>query len=361
MRKQETTQQEMFSYRTLEERVPAQHPLRKLKALVDEILSSMDATFEKLYSHRGRPSIPPERLLRASLLQVMFSIRSERQLVQHIEFNLLYRWFVGLPMDDEVWAATTFTENRDRLFTEAVMREFFGKVRTLAQWKKLMSNEHFTVDGTLIEAWASHKSFVPREDSDKPPEEGGKNPTVDFKGEKRCNETHVSRTDPDARLYKKSAGAKSQLGFLAHALMENRNGLVVDAEVTEASGTAECKAALQMVERTVPVGSTLGADRGYAARAFVKRLRAAKVTPHVATKKTGSVIDGRTTRHPGYAVSLKKRKRVEEIFGWAKTVGGLRKTRFIGLAKVKAQTIFTFACYNLTRMMTLLGERLSAL
>jgi len=351
----------MFSYRTLEERIPANHPMRKLKVLVDGILSSMDASFEKLYSRWGRPSIPPERLLRASLLQVLFSIRSERQLVQHIEYNLLYRWFVGLSMDDEVWSATTFSENRDRIFTESVMREFFGKVVALAQWKKLMSNEHFTVDGTLIDAWASQKSFVRRDGSDDPPESGGKNPTVDFKGEKRSNETHVSRTDPDARFFKKSAGDKSRPCYMGHALMENRSGLVVDVEATKATGTAECEAAIQMIERTVPSGSTVGSDKGYDRAGFVQEMREVGVTPHVAAKKCGSAIDGRTTRHLGYAVSLKKRKLVEEIFGWAKTVGGLRKSRFIGLAKVKAQTIFTFACYNLTRMATLFGWRLSAL
>ena len=360
MRRPDTTQHAMFSYRTLEERIPANHPLRKLRVVVDGILVSMHSTFEQLYSRTGRPGIPPERLLRASLIQVLFSIRSERQLVQHIEYNLLYRWFVGLSLDESVWAATTFTENRERLFTEAVMREFFGKVLALAQWKKLTSNEHFTVDGTLIDAWASHKSFVPKDGSGKPPEGGGKNPTVDFKGEKRSNDTHASTTDPEARLFKKSEGDKSRLCYMGHALMENRSGLVVDVETTQATGTAEREAATAMVQRSVPAGSTLGADKGYDTADFVQAMREAKVTPHVAAKKSGSAIDGRTTRHAGYANSLKKRKLVEEIFGWSKTIGGLRKTRFIGLAKVKAQTVFTFACYNLTRMATLFGWRLSA-
>ena len=358
MRRPDTTQHAMFSYQTLEERIPANHPLRKLRVLVDGILASMHATFEQLYTRAGRPSIPPERLLRASLLQVLFSIRSERQLVQHIEYNLLYRWFAGLSMDDDVWAATTFTENRERLFTEAVMREFFGKV--LAQWKKLTSYEHFTVDGTLIDAWVSHKSFVLKDGSGKPPEGGGKNPTVNFKGEKRSNETHASTTDPEARLFKKSEGDKSRLCYMGHALMENRSGLVVDVETTEANGTAEREAATEMVQRSVRAGSTLGADKGYDTAGFVQDMRQAKVTPHVAAKKSGSAIDGRTTRHAGCVVSRKKRKLVEEIFGWAKTVGGLRKTRFIGLAKVTAQTVFTFACYNLARMATLFGWRLSA-
>ncbi|WP_371323871.1 IS5 family transposase [Dechloromonas sp. ZY10] len=360
MRTADTTQHAMFSYRSLEERIPAGHPLRKLRVLVDGILASMNGTFAKLYSHTGRPGIPAERLLRASLIQVLFSIRSERQLVQHIEYNLLYRWFVGLSMDEGIWAATTFTENRDRLFTEDIMREFFGKVVALAQWKRLTSHEHFTVDGTLIEAWASMKSFVSKDGSGKPPEGGGKNPTVDFKGEKRSNETHASTTDDQARLFKKSAGDKSRLCYMGHALMENRNGLVVDVEATQATGKAEREAALRMTARTMKAGSTLGADKGYDTADFVQSLREMKVTPHVAAKQSGSAIDGRTTRHAGYAVSLKKRKLVEEIFGWSKTIGGLRKTRLIGLAKVKAQTVFTFACYNLTRMATLFGWRLSA-
>lgn len=359
MRKSDTTQPVMFSYRTLEERIPVNHPLRKLRILVDGVLASMDGTFEKLYSRVGRPGIAPERLLRASLLQILFSIRSERQLVQHIEYNLLYRWFVGLSLDEDVWAFSTFSENRERLFSEAVMREFFGKVVSLAQWKRLVSSEHFTVDGTLIDAWASQKSFVAKDGSGKPPEGRGRNPDVDFKGEKRSNETHASSTDPDARLFKKSAGDKSRLCYMGHALMENRNGLVVDVETTEASGTAEREAAKRMVERSVPKGSTLGADKGYDAADFVAAMREVRVTPHVAAKRIGSALDGRTIRHAGYAVSLKKRKLVEEIFAWAKTVGGLRKTRFIGLAKVKAQTILTFACYNLTRMATLFGWRLS--
>ncbi|HQE11085.1 MAG TPA: IS5 family transposase [Bacillota bacterium] len=359
MRRPDTTQPAMFSYRTLEERIPASHPLRKLRVVVDGILGAMQATFEQLYSRTGRPGIPPERLLRASLLQVLFSIRSERQLVQHIEYNLLYRWFVGLSMDEDVWAATTFTENRERLFSEAVMREFFGEILTLAQWRKLTSNEHFTVDGTLIDAWASQKSFVPKDGSGKPPEGGGKNPAVEFKGEKRSNETHASTTDPEARLFKKSEGDKSRLCYRGHALMENRSGLVIDVETTQATGKAEREAATRMVQRSVPAGSTLGADKGYDTADFVRAMRDAKVTPHVAAKKSCSAIDGRTTRHAGYVVSLRKRKLVEEIFGWAKTVGGLRKTRFIGLAKVRVQTIFTFACYNLTRMATLFGWRLS--
>lgn len=361
MRSPDVTQSAIFSYRTLEQRIPQTHPLRKLREMVDDILGSMHAEFEVLYSHSGRPSIAPERLLRASLIQTLYSIRSERQLVQHLDFNLLYRWFVGLDMDDPVWDHSVFSKNRERLLNEAVARSFFGKVLVLAEWQGLVSGEHFTVDGTLIEAWASLKSFVPRDGSGTPPPDGGKNPTVDFKGERRSNDTHASTTDPEARLYKKAEGEKSRLCYLGHALMENRNALAVDVETTPASGTAEREAAKTMVARTVTgQAATLGADKGYDVAEFVAAMRERHVTPHVAQKKSGSAIDGRTTRHAGYALSLKKRKLVEEIFGWAKTVGGLRKTRFIGLAKVAAQTVFTFAAYNLTRMATIFGWRLNS-
>ena len=360
MRSADVTQSSIFSYRTLEERIPTDHPLRKLRVLVDGVLGSMTNEFDELYARGGRPSIPPERLLRASLIQTLYSLRSERQLVQQIEFNLLYRWFVGLDMDDAVWNHSVFAKNRDRLLNETVARYFFERVLGLAQWSDLASSEHFTVDGTLIAAWASLKSFVPRDGSGKPPEDGGKNPTVDFKGERRSNDTHASTTDPEARLYKKAAGDKADLCFMAHALMENRNGLVVDAELTQATGTAEREAAVTMVARTVSGGATLGADKAYDTAAFVEALRTQGVTPHVAQRKVGSAIDGRTTRHAGYQQSLKKRKLVEQIFGWAKTVGGLRQARFIGLAKVRAQALFTFAAYNLTRMATLYGWRLNS-
>lgn len=360
MRKADVTQHCMYSYRTLEERIPDAHPLRKLRVLVDSILAGMTDDIGALYSRHGRPSIAPERLLRASLLQVLFSIRSERQLVQHLEYNLLYRWFVGMNMDEQAWNHSTFSANRERLFGEAITQKFFTQVLRIAQWQKLVSDEHFTVDGTLIEAWASMKSFVKKDGSGKPPEDGGRNPTVDFKGESRSNDTHHSTTDPDARLYKKGDGEKSRLCYMGHALMENRNGLVVDVQTTHASGTAEREAALAMARRRIGKASaTLGADKGYDAAKFVNDLRAQNITPHVAQKKH-SAIDGRTTRHPGYAVSLKKRKLVEEIFGWSKTVGGLRKTRFVGLAKVTAQTTFTFAAYNLTRLATIFGWRLSS-
>ena len=359
MRSADVTQAAMFSYRTLEERIPREHPLRKLRSLVDGILVTLHAEFEALYAGSGRPSIPPERLLRASLIQTLHTIRSERQLVQHIEYNLLYRWFVGLEMDDAVWDHSSFTKNRERLLNETVARAFFGKVLELAEWQGLVSSEHFTVDGTLIEAWASMKSFKAKDGSSKPPEGSGRNPTVDFKGEKRGNATHASSTDPQARLYKKAESEQSRLCYLGHALMENRTGLAVDMETTLATGTAEREAAKAMVERSLKRGSTLGADKSYDVAEFVRAMRDQGVTPHVARKRVGSAIDGRTTRHAGYAVSLKKRKRVEEIFGWAKTVGSLRKAKFTGLAKVKAQTVFTLIAYNLTRMATIFGWRLN--
>lgn len=361
MRSADLTQSAMFSYRTLEQRIPMKHPLRQLRTFVDEILRSMDADFASLYAQSGRPSIPPERLLRASLIQVLYSIRSERQLVHHIDYNLLYRWFVGLDMDDPVWNHSTFSKNRARLLNESVSRLFFQKILGQAKWHGLVSSEHFSVDGTLIEAWASMKSFKPKDGSGSPPEDGGRNPTVNFKGQTRTNDTHASTTDPQAQLYKKSKGDKSRLCYIGHALMENRNGLVVDVETTQASGTAEREAAKTMVWRSVKAGSTLGADKGYDVAQFVHAMRAHRVTAHVAQKDKGSAIDGRTTRHAGYGVSLKVRKRIEEVFGWAKTVGGLRKTRFVGLKKVKAQTTFTFAAYNLTRMATIFGWRLNTL
>jgi transposase len=360
MRGADITQEDLFSYRTLEERIPADHPLRHLRKVVDILLTTMDAELDALYAKTGRESIPPERLLRASLIQVLFSIRSERQLVQHLDFNLLYRWFVGLTLDDEVWDHSTFSANRERLLNERVCRVFFDRVLRFAEWQNLVSDEHFSVDGTLIEAWASQKSVVRKDGTSPPPEDGGRNPTVNFKGEKRSNETHASRTDPEARLYRKSEGETSRLCYLGHALMENRTGLVVDVLVTQATGTAERDAAKAMLRRTVrKAGATLGADKGYDVPEFVEAVRDDGVTPHVAQKAKGSAIDGRTTRHAGYRTSLTLRKRIEEVFGWAKTVGGLRKTKLRGLKKVAAQTVFTFAAYNLTRMGGLFGWRWS--
>ncbi|MGK5081569.1 IS5 family transposase [Janthinobacterium sp. HLX7-2] len=360
MRKIDVTQYSLYSYRSLEERILDAHPLRKLRVLVDAILASMNDDFQALYSRHGRPSITPERLLRASLILTLFSIRSERQLVQHIEYNLLYRWFVGMNLDEAVWNHSTFSANRERLFSEAMTQRFFAQVLCIAEWQILVSDEHFTVEGTMTEAWASVKSFTKKDGSGPTPSDGGRNATVDFKGEKRSNETRQSTTDPDARLYKKVDGDKARRCYLGHALMESRHGLVVDATTTLATGTAERDAAFIMARRSIKkAGATLGADKGYDAAAFVKQLRSLDVTPHVAQKKH-SAIDERTTRHVGYAVSIKKRKLVEEIFGWSKTIGGLRKARFIGLAKVRTQTTFTFAAYNLTRMATIFGWRLSA-
>lgn len=294
MRKAYVTQHCMYSYRTLEERVPADHPLRKLRVLVDGILLGLHEDIGVLYSRRGRPSIAPERLLHASLLQVLFSIRSERQLVQHLESNLLYRWFVGMNMDEQAWNHSTFSANRERLFGEAMTQKFFAQVLRIAQWQKLVSDEHFTVDGTLIEAWASMKSFVKKDGSGKPPEDGGRNPTIDFKGESRSNDTHHSTTDPDARLYKKGDGEKSRLCYMGHALMENRNGLVVDVQTTHASGTAEREAALAMGRRSVGKASaTLGADKGYDAAGFVNDLRAQNITPHVRRRSTARSMAAR--------------------------------------------------------------------
>jgi len=278
--------------------------------------------------------------------------------VQHIEYNLLYRWFVGLDMDDPVWDHSSFTKNRERLLNEAVGRAFFGKVLELTEWQGRVSSEHFTVDGTLIEAWASMKSFKAKDGSSKPPQDGGRNPTVDYKGEKRSNDTHASTTDPQARLNKKAEREKSRLCYLGHALMENRNGLAVTWKPRWPRVRRSGKRP-ERWWRALKRGSTLGADKNYDVAEFVWALRNHGVTPHVARKKVGSAIDGRTTRHAGYAVSLRKRKRVEEIFGWAKTVGGLRKAKFIGLAKVKAQTVFTLIAYNLTRMATIFGWRLN--
>ena len=340
----------MFSYISLEERVPVKHPLRKLRSVVDALLATMSAEFGAVYATGGRPSVPPEMLLKALLLQILFSIRSERLLVEAIDYNLLYRWFVGLNLEDKVWDHSTFSANRERLFNEDLARIFFERVKLTAGWTKLTSDEHFSVDGTLIDAWASHKSFQRKDDDSTPPQ--GRNPEVDFKGETRSNDTHASSTDSDARLYKKAQGDKSRLCHMGHILMENRNGLIVDVEVTHASGTAEREAALKMLGRRhgKHKRATVGADKGYDCKASIKGCRKLKVTPHVAAKAQHSAIDGRTKRHEGYKTSLKVRKRIEEAFGWMKTVGGLTKTKLIGQAKLTGQALMCFAAYNLVRM-----------
>jgi transposase len=356
MRGMESRQSAMFSYVDLEERVPADHPLRRMRALVNGILASMSPLFDERYSHTGRPSIPPEQLLRALLLQILFTVRSERQLMEQLDYNLLFRWFVGLGIDDAVWDRTVFSINRDRLLGSELAREFFNRVLYLAEWQGFVSDEHFSVDGTLIEAWASHKSFV-KKDGSGPDKPAGRNPEVNFKGEPRGNATHASTTDPQSRLYKKSEFTEAKLRYMAHALSENRNGLVVDVETTQANGRAEWDAAETLVSRSVKAGSTVGADKGYDTADFVGRMRRLGVKAHVARKTAGSAVDGRTARGKGYAMSLRRRKMIEEAFGWIKTVGGLRKTRHIGLAKLAGQALFTFAAYNLTRLLNLMQPK----
>lgn len=346
----------IFSYVSPEKRVPKDHPLRPILDMTDAALREMSPRFSAIYSPIGRPSIAPEKLLRALLLQVLYTIRSERMLMEQLEYNLLFRWFVGLSMDEEVWVPTVFTKNRDRLLEGDIANEFFERVLAQARAKGLLSDEHFSVDGSLIEAWASHKSFRPKDGNDKndkgPDEPTGRNVEADFRGKKRANDTHASTTDPDSRLYKKSKGAEAQLAYLGHVLIENRNGLVVDARLTQADGFAEREAALEMVSELPGGRATLGADKGYDDRLFVDGLRASGVTPHVSQKKA-SAIDGRTTRHAGYEVSQRVRKRVEEVFGWMKTVGGVRKTRHRGRARVGWVFTFTATAYNLVRMRNL--------
>lgn len=361
MRGIDRKQARLFSYVSQEERIPGTHPLRVLRRMSDEVLESMTKQFDRLYSERGRPSIPPEHLLRALLLQVLYSIRSERLLMEQLDYNLLYRWFVGLNMDDEVWDATVFTKNRDRLLEGDIADLFFNKVMDLARERALLSDEHFTVDGTLIEAWAGQKSFQKKEGSSQPPSDGGSNPTVNFHGEKRSNATHESRTDPEARLYRKGPGKEARLSFMGHVLMDNRHGLAVDSCLTRAMGTAEREAAQEMV-KAVPhrraKHPTVGADKGYDTKDFVENLRKLTVTPHVAQNTTGrsSAIDGRTTCHAGYEMSQRKRKLVEQIFGWLKSIGLMRKTRHKGTRRVGWMFTFTLAVYNLLRMKNLEAE-----
>jgi transposase len=358
MRGDDRPQDGVFSYISLELRVPKDHPLRAVRAMVDQVLKEMSGRFSKIYSPVGRPSIPPEQLLRALLLQVLYSVRSERLLMEQLDYNLLFRWFVGLTMDDTVWDPTVFTKNRERLLDGDIAQAFFDKVRQLAEAQQLLSDEHFTVDGTLIEAWAGHKSFKKKGPSSSTPPDDPGNPTVDFHGEKRSNKTHASTTDPDARLYRKTHGSESKLCYLGHVLMENRNGLVMGTRITEANGHAERDAALSLVTG-VPCDRrvTLGGDKAYDSREFVDDLRFLKVTPHVAqnTTKRSSAIDGRTTRHTGYVESQRKRKRVEEIFGWLKTVGLMRKTRHRGRRRVGWMFTFAAAVYNLIRIRNLMA------
>jgi transposase len=351
MRGDDQQQSGMFSYVTLEDRVPVEHPLREIRKTVDEVLRGMAKEFDSMYAKSGRPSVPPERLLRAVLLQIFYSVRSERMLMEQLTYNLLFRWFVGLEMDEAVWNHAVFSKNRERLLNQEVARAFFERV--LAQAKRHLSDEHFTVDGTLIEAWASQKSFQKKDDS-------GGTPGA-FHGENRSNETHASKTDPDARLYRKGRGQEARLAYLGHVLLENRNGLIVDAMLTHADGTAERDAALLMLHRQWrkrrrrgqhgPM--SVGADKAYDTQDFVQTARAMNTRPHVAqnvNRPGGSAIDERTARHASYQLSQRKRPLIEKAFGWMKQTGGMRKTKLRGLGKVAWQFVMTSAAFNLLRL-----------
>jgi len=347
----------LFSYVSCEARVPKDHPLRPIRRIVDEALTALSAGFEKLYAKLGRPSIPPERLLRALLLQAFYSVRSEVQLMGQLDYNLLFRWFVGLSLDAAVWDVSVFTKNRDRLIEGDIAKRFMAAVLNQEPVKSLLSDDHFSVDGTLIEAWASMKSFRPKDGSGEPPA-AGRNGERDFHAEKRSNETHASTTDPDARLYRKGRGQPAKLAYLGHVLMENRHALVVDTRLTLATGTAEREAALEMVAaRPGNHRITLGADKAYDVAEFVADLREHNTTPHVAqnTANRRSAIDGRTTRHSGYALSGRMRKRIEEVFGWSKAAAGFRKTHHRGLARVGWMFTITAAAYNLVRLTKLVS------
>ena len=351
---------ELFSYVDLEARVRRDHPLRAIRVMVNEALVALEREFAALYSPLGRPSIPPEKLLRAMLLQAFYSIRSERLLMERLEYDLLFRWFVGIGVDDPAWDHSVFSKNRDRLLEGDIAAKFLSAVLAQPKVKKLLSTDHFSVDGTLIEAWASMKSVKPKDGSGEPPASGaGRNAEADFHGQKRTNDTHASTTDPDARLYKKGKGKEAKLCFMGHGLMENRHGLLVDACLTLADGHAERVAALHMIEPRAdrPLAITLGADKAYDTEDFVNELRAMKVTPHVAQNTSGrsSAIDGRTTRHSGYAVSQRIRKRIEEAFGWIKTVASQDKTRFRGRDRVGWAFTFAAAAYNLVRLPKLMA------
>jgi transposase len=361
MRGDDPRHESMFSYITPECRVRPDHPLRPIRRMTDAALARLSPRFERLYSPMGRPSIPPEQLLRALLLQLLYSIRSERLLVEELDYSVLYRWFVGLSLDDPIWDATTFTKNRERLLAGDIADAFFAEVLAAIKADGLLSDEHFTVDGTLLEAWASHKSFKPKASSRRPPDDP-KNPSVDFHGETRRNDTHQSTTDPDARLYKKGGGHEAKLGYLGHLLTENRHGLIVDTAVTAATGTAERDAAIVMLGELPLTGRrvTVGADKLYDVAAWVAATRRMGITPHVAqstARRGGSAIDARTTRHAGYALSQRKRKLVEQAFGWLKTVGLFRKLRHRGGRRVDWMFTFGAAAYNLVRWRNLVAQR----
>jgi len=364
MRGTDQQQSHVFSYISPEQRVPSDHPLRPIRKMVDEVLQELSPQFHKMYSKVGRPSIPPEQLLRAQLLQMLYSVRSERLLMEEMDYNILFRWFVGLNMDDAVWDATVFTKNRDRLLEAELAKKFLARVVAQARDKGWTSDEHFTVDGTLLEAWASLKSFQRKDKEDASPPEDPGNPSVDFHGEKRSNQTHESKSDPEARLARKGPGKEAKLSYSGNLLMENRNGLIVSSSVWEATGIAERYAALEMLEKVPGIGRvTVGGDKGLDTADFVRECRNIHMTPHVAQnlkRRGGSAIDSRTTQHKGYAISQKKRKRIEECFGWLKTIALLRKVHHRGTLKV--DWIFTFACaaYNLVRMRNLMTATVRA-
>lgn len=364
MRGQDHQQSDMFSYLSPEQRVRQDHPLRAIRKLADHALASMSERFDAMYAKTGRPSIPPEKLLRAQLIQMLYSVRSERLLVEEIDYSVLFRWFVGMNLDEAVWDVTVFTKNRDRLLDGDVAREFLCEVVKQAREKNLTSDEHFTVDGTLIEAWASLKSFQRKDQKTQPPPDDPGNPTIDFHGEKRSNDTHESTTDPDALLARKGNGKEAKLSYTGNLLVENRNGFIVCTELFQANGTAERDAGLVMLEQ-IPGGHrvTVGADKGYDTRDFIKECRNMRVTPHVAQntkRRGGSAIDERTTRHAGYAISQKKRKRIEESFGWMKTIALIRKVRHRGIHKVGWLFTFAAAAYNLVRMRNLMTSSVGA-
>lgn len=361
MRGDDPRNDSMFSYVTPEARVRPDHPLRPIRRMTDAALERLSSRFDRLYSTIGRPSIPPEQLLRALLLQMLYSIRSERLLMEELDYSVLYRWFVGLSLDDPIWDATTFTKNRDRLLEGDVADAFFAEVLAAIKQEGLLSDEHFTVDGTLLEAWASHKSFKPKGTHGKPPDDP-KNPTVSFHGQTRRNDTHQSTTDPDARLYKKAVGREAKLGYLAHLLTENCHGFIIDTAVTAASGTAERDAAIAMLGE-LPLTArriTVAADKAYDTRAWVAAVRRMRITPHVAQNEFGyggSAIDIRTTRHAGYRVSHRKRKLIEQAFGWLKTVALFRKLRHRGGRLIDWLFSFGAAAYNLVRWRNLVAQR----
>ena len=363
MRGSDRQQADMYSYLSPEERVRANHPLRVIRAMADEALNNMSSRFDRMYAKTGRPSIPPEKLLRAQLIQMLYSIRSERLLVEEIDYSMLFRWFVGMNLDEPVWDVTVFTKNRNRLLEGDVAREFLCEVIAQAQSKGLTSDEHFTVDGTLIEAWASLKSFQRKDHKSGPPDDPG-NPTVNFHGETRSNDTHESTTDADALLARKGNGKEAKLSYNGNLLTENRNGLIVNTEVFQANGTAERDAALILLEQLPGTQRvTVGGDKGYDTRDFVRECRHLNVTPHVAQnvkRKGGSAVDGRTTRYGGYEVSQRKRKRIEECFGWLKTIALMRKVRHRGIEKVGWVFTFAAAAYNLVRMRNLLARPVGA-